>query len=651
MRFCFYVFTFYFLCTTSLPAAANKPIASPQEDSLYPAQNPQDLSYQQNIEEANDSLQLMEAYFEYGKFLDDEGELEASIAHLKTALRIAVNTRNDTKIATITNYLAFVYWINSDFKSSIEAYKLGLQSAERSHDSSTIAKISMNLGNNYNYLGQYDKAIECALYALKIKESAKDLERICYHYISMSNIFRENQNTEKWEEYLLKAYKIKDVEGCASLGDLVKIYNGLGGIAREKKKPQQALAFYDTMMTISRGVNYVQGINTALTNSAATYKELGQPRKALELALEAEKYFSNNSYDIIFGSNFKAELYQALGQTEVALALANENVKNNDINSYSTEKLKCLGLLYELNFGLGNYQEAYTWNDSLQIYKNLLRDEDVRTTVEELDAKYQNEKKEQQINLLTAENKITNQRIRLSWLFIGFLVLLIALALALLFFRRKQAQFKQSELQQQLLLSQMNPHFIFNVMGSIQGYLYKNEAVKAADYLSRFASLSRSVLEFSSQERISLKQEIEMLQNYIELERAGKENSFGASFSIDPEMETEFIEIPPMLLQPFVENAIKHGLRDLNYQGKLSLQFVEKDNYIEVEILDNGKGLSGNQDGQHKSKALEIFRQRKKVIERKCKKELTFEFQNLFDHDKTKHGVRVFLQIPILNND
>ena len=651
MRLWFFVFAFCFVTAAAVPATTGERPISPHPDSLSASQNPQARSFLQSINDATDSLQLLEAYFAYGEFLDEEGDFQASIAHLKAALRIAVNIQDDTKIASIANYLAFVYWITSDYQASIEAYELGLQSAERSRDSSTIAKISMNLANNYNYLGQYDKAIECALYALNIKETANDRERICYHYISMSNIFRENQNTPKWEEYLRKAYKLKDVEGCASLGDLVKIYNGLGGIARDKGQPHQALAFYDTMMMISRQADYDQGINTALTNSAATYKELGQPQKALELAIEAEHYFSNDSYDIIFSYNFKAELYQALGQPKKALALAKENIQDNDITSYSTEKLKCLDLLYELNFELGNYRAAYAWNDSLQKYKTLLRDEDVRTTIEELEAKYQNEQKEQQISLLTAENKITNQRIRLSWLFIGFLFLLIVLVVALLIFRHKQARFKQSVLRQQLLLSQMNPHFIFNVMGSIQGYLYKNEAVKAADYLSRFASLSRSVLEFSSRERITLSEEIEMLQNYIALERAGKENPFAVSFSIDPKMETAFIEIPPMLLQPFVENAIKHGLKDIDYPGKLSLQFDEKENYIEVEILDNGRGLSNNHYSQHKSKALDIFWQRKKLIRRRCKKELTFEFQNLHDHDKTRHGVRVFLQIPILNND
>jgi LytS/YehU family sensor histidine kinase len=106
-----------------------------------------------------------------------------------------------------------------------------------------------------------------------------------------------------------------------------------------------------------------------------------------------------------------------------------------------------------------------------------------------------------------------------------------------------------------------------------------------------------------------------------------------------------------MLLQPFVENAIKHGLQNLNYPGKLSLTFTEVKDHINVEILDNGTGMQQNKTKNHNSKALGIFEQRKKGIERRSKKELTFEIQNLGDLDSAKHGVRVFLKIPILNND
>ena len=599
----------------------------------------------------DDSLQQLGARFQYGEFLESEGDLDGSIEQFGIALRIAINIENHEQIATIANYLARDYWMTGHFEASIETYKTALSSAEIVADSSDIAKISMNLGNNYNYLGDYDSAIKYALNALRIKETAEDWERICYHYISMGNIFRENSIIDKWEEYVWKAYHKKDQEGCASTGDLAKIYNSLGGIAVQKEEYPNALLFYDTLLMISQEAGFLQGINSALSNSAGVYNHLGQYQKALDMATQAEDYSDGNPYDQIFSNNLKAELNQLLGNYSIALELVKENMQGEEIQYYSTEKVKCLLLLYELNLATENYADAFRWNDSLRTTENQLRDENVRETIEDLERKYENEKKEQQIELLTAENKIASQRMRISWLFIAVLFVLIVLGILLLRFRRKQAAYRHSELQQQLLRSQMSPHFIFNVMGSIQSYLYKNEARKAADYLSRFAKLSRSVLEFSTLERITLSQEIEMLQNYIELERARMAKPFDVEYCIHEDLESEFIEIPPMLLQPFVENAIKHGLQNLEYQGKLRLCFDETADYINVEIEDNGHGLRINKSKNHKSKALEIFHERKRGIEQKCKKELTFEMQNLNTIDKAKQGVRVGLRLPILNND
>jgi len=610
------------------------------------------IVFKQKIADSKgDSLKQIEAYFDYGKYLGNAENPEKSIEQFRIALRIARNINNDSTVALIANYLANMYASIGDFIPSNSTYKIALEAAEKINSSGEIAKISMNLASNYNYTGDYEKAIKYGLYALEIKETKNNLERICYHYIAMGNIFRENNNTVKWEEYVNKAYKKKEVEGCASFSDIAKIYNSLGGIAVKKEEFEKALLYYDTLMILSREANYNQGISTALTNSAGVYKQLNNFTTALELSTESEKYFGGNPYDKIFNNNFKAELYKLMGQNEKGLALVNKNIKIIEIDYYSTEKLKCLELLYELNFKSSNYNEAFSWNDSLRNLELTLRDEDIRQSIEEQEAKYQTKVKEQQINLLTAENELKNQRMQQALLFIGFLLVLVSLILFLLYFRRKQAFFKQSELQQQLLRSQMNPHFIFNVMGSIQGFLYKNEPSKAADYLSRFASLSRSVLNFSSQENISLKEEIEMLQNYIELERARMENPFEIEYKIADDLETEFIEIPPMLLQPFVENAIKHGFKNIKYQGKLSLCFKEIEGYIAVEILDNGSGLSQEKDQNHQSKALEIFKQRKKGIEHKFKKELTFEFQNLTEIDSNKQGIRVFIKLPILNND
>ncbi len=620
-------------------------------NSTY-SQNMKELQHAIN-EAAGDRLKLLDAYFEFGKYLAEAGNSESSIEQVEKAVQIASDIHHDAKVATIANYLANMYAGIGDFKASNDAYKIALESAKRIDNIGDIAKISMNLAANYNFLGNYEEAIQHGLFALKTKETYNNLERICYHYIAMGNIFRENNNHVKWEEYVQKAYKMKDIEGCASFSDIAKIYNSLGGIAVQKEAFGSALLFYDTLMILSMDANFEQGISTALTNSAGVYKQLNDYPKALELATASEKYFGNNPYEPIFNNNFKADLYNLSGEFKKGLALVKKNIEIKEINSYSTEKLKCLELLYQLNFNLNNYEEAFFWNDSLRHTERILRDEDIRKSIEDLEAKYETEKKEQKIELLTAENKIKSQQNRISLLFVMALLVILTLGVFVFLLRKKQAAFKQAELQQQLLRSQMKPHFIFNVLGSIQSYMRKNEAKKAAQYLTAFASLSRSVLEFSSMESITLTEEIEMLKNYVELENMKSGHQFDFIFKMDDQIESDFIKIPPMMVQVFVENAIKHGLSNIDYTGILKLEIYEIDGYIEFVVEDNGVGIRAeiSNYSAHKSRAMEIFNQRKKLIEQRCKKKLKFELINLHDLNSDLTGVKVNIHLPILNYD
>jgi tetratricopeptide (TPR) repeat protein len=625
----------------------NQEVADVANDSMQ-------LMYKNSIDDAaNDKLKRIEAHFEFGEYLDNQGQPEASIQQLETALSIAKSISNDKQISIVANYLANIYAETGNFKASNEAYITALASAEKTLNSGRIAMISMNLASNYNYTGDYEKAIKYGLYALEIKETTQNLERICYHYIAMGNIFRENSNTVKWEEYVQKAYKMKDVEGCASLGDRAKIYNSLGGIAVQKGEMEKGLQYYDTLFALSTEAGYEQGICTALTNSAGVYRQLGDYSKALQLTNKAEKYFGENPYDVLFSNNFKAELYQLQGQYAKALELAGKNLQMEEINNYSTEKLKTLQLLYELNYHLKNWDKAFFWNDSLRATERRLRDEDIRQSLEELETRYETGKKEQQIELLAAENKLKNQRINIGIVLLVVLLIVILLIIYIEQIQKKQARLKQIELRLQVLRAQMNPHFIFNVMGSIQNFVMQNDNRKASDYLSRFASLTRATLNNSVSETISLADEIEMLKNYIELEKMRCTDKFEFAIRYDEALEVDFIQIPPMLIQPFVENSVKHGFKNLEVKGFLSLTISDKTDWIEFVIEDNGTGFQKNDSKatSHLSMANTIFEKRRKLIQQKYKKDFKFEKLNLKDINPELSGVRISIQIPILNND
>jgi ligand-binding sensor domain-containing protein len=172
------------------------------------------------------------------------------------------------------------------------------------------------------------------------------------------------------------------------------------------------------------------------------------------------------------------------------------------------------------------------------------------------------------------------------------------------------------ELEQEAARLQMNPHFIFNCLNSIQGFISTNDPFKAKKYLAKFAKLMRLILENAREEFIPLQNEINMLENYIELEKLSTQQSFEFSVTHDPSIDPEQIQVPPMIVQPFVENAIIHGLRKKEGNGVMSIHFKRDGEILICTIRDNGIGrkqaanINGQARSQHKSAAIPITQKR-----------------------------------------
>lgn len=613
------------------------------------AQNESDTSalfFEKKIKEAKgDKLLASLAHYEYAVFLDENNtNTEKAIDHLKVALQAAKSISNDTMIAKFANYMGGIYWVNGDCNSSTMYYEEALQCAIRSNNTRLESTIKMNLSGNYCTSGQNEKAIQYAIDALEINEQ-KHTERICYDYIMVAEIFQSIGNINKWKDYVHKAYVLKDDEHSAIMSDVVMIYNNLGRIAEYEKEYDTALAYYDTLMQVSKTAEYRQGMGISLLNSALVLQMQNKTDKALELTIESEQYFGEVPYFKMAVLNSKAELLQELGRNVEALALVTENSKNENMSLYPSIKQYCLNLLYELNFALENHQAAYNWNDTLRVYESKLREEENLLTIEELETKYQTEKKEQQITFLSAENKIKYQRIVLSVVVLISLSLILVLGVLLFYRNKKQNRQKQEILRQQLLRSQMNPHFLFNALGSIQNYMLNNNTKEAAGYLNNFASLTRAILDHSAAETVMLEDEIKALFNYVKLEQMRLQNSFSYTINYNESLEIEFIKIPPMLIQPFVENAIKHGLKNKD-KGELKISIEDQDETLKVSILDNGKGFdeSSVQNKEYKSMAMTIFKQRIRLLKKKYSKKADFKIISTIDK-----GTAVCINIPIID--
>ena len=222
--------------------------------------------------------------------------------------------------------------------------------------------------------------------------------------------------------------------------------------------------------------------------------------------------------------------------------------------------------------------------------------------------------------------------------------------------REKEAIFQQkiAETEISALRSQMNPHFIFNCLNSIKLYTLENDSKAASDYLTKFSRLIRLVLENSRSEKVTLENELETLKLYIEMEAMRFKEKVKYDIKIDKDIDQQFIEIPPLLIQPFVENAIWHGLMHKPEGGKVNIEISQNtENKLQIEITDDGVGrekaiqYKSKSAMKQKSYGMKVTSERIELINQMYKINTEVQIFDLKDKNQVGIGTKVILNIPI----
>ncbi|WP_092438926.1 two-component regulator propeller domain-containing protein [Williamwhitmania taraxaci] len=242
-----------------------------------------------------------------------------------------------------------------------------------------------------------------------------------------------------------------------------------------------------------------------------------------------------------------------------------------------------------------------------------------------------------------------------SWWVVTLLILALAAGVIYIFRMVKdQIKFREKsiELEQRLLLSQMNPHFIFNALTAIQSYIFRNDPKSAGKYLASFAKLVRLILENSRTKYTTIGKEVKTLEHYLELQSLRFDEKFDFKIEIDPDIERETMTIPPMLTQPFIENAIEHGIINVADKGTIVIRYLLLDELILIEVEDDGIGINratelqkpGQKD--HVSLATKISKERLENLNKLEKGKITMQIIDLSSIDHLLHGTKVTFKIP-----
>jgi tetratricopeptide (TPR) repeat protein len=593
-------------------------------------------------------------------------EMDEANYYLKDALKLSKRLRNNKEISKTYRLLSQSYMIKN-MKDSANYYTLEcIQFARRSANKKVLSEAFNNQATVFNYFGQIELSASKNLSALQLANEEGDYAKIAKYSINIGEAQLAIQNYKDAEFYFLNAIetalKIKDKRTVA----LAQI--DLGIVYKIKKEYQKALENQRKALKLLLPYNDYEGLGNAHNTIGDIYREQKEFSKALSNYNKALVYFesSSNKEKIATVYHNVGYVFEKQGKYANALNYLNRSVDIRSQYGYKSSVYPTYQTISDVYFKTGNQILAYKYLKMYASYSDSARTIESTKNIAELSELYRSEQRDRDNLLKTDSLERQRQKIALNtsllenselksnlqaYIILGFVVLML-LAGIIGFYRWNQTKIKsqqqQAEMNQTLLRAQMNPHFVFNAMSVIQSYIYDNDTKNSSKFLVNFSKLMRLILENSSKESIPIKTEFEILDKYLNIQKMRFEDRFEYKITVDEVLYEEEAVIPPMITQPFIENAIEHGRLHLIEDGFINIHFFKEGSMLRITVKDNGVGRKGSEinkkSSEHKSMALKITKDR---IDNLNKKYRSDGFLQIEDYDKIKEtGTKVLISIP-----
>jgi sensor histidine kinase YesM len=409
------------------------------------------------------------------------------------------------------------------------------------------------------------------------------------------------------------------------------------------------------------------GMANILLNLGELNNKRGHYDKALKFNVESYKISQqlNDPYSIAFTLYNRGSIYRGMKQYDKSLIISKDalnrakKLKNMPLMKYIAEEMS---IAYDT---LRDYKNAYKYHKLLKTISDSLSNDEITRKITTLELQYEFDKKQkiaefaQKQREIIYEARLKRQRIMVKAFLLSASLLVLLLFTGFSYYRIKQkAKLRGLEIDlnrsiQQALSQQMNPHFIFNCLNSIKALILDKKVDDAEKYFGVFANLMRKNLEYSQYPAIPIKKEIETLKLYVELEQLRFKNMFEFNTIIDEEIDQLSYKIPSLLLQPFVENAIIHGIKNKTEEGSISLELVLNNNEIFCSIDDNGVGRQqpneNSTNKNHKSYGTLLTKRRLELIYQLYGNAHGLSIIDKKNPNGTAAGTRVEFGIPIIS--
>ncbi len=512
---------------------------------------------------------------------------------------------------------------------------------------------------------QYEKGHRLAHEALVTLKKLNDSSGIALSLNRIGICNLQFGKLEEAEKYMNEAlgYFI----GLRDSSRIDAIYNNLGIVALERKDYANALKYYRKSLNLRIVRKSWHWVAYAYYNIGSLYLNI----KELD---SAEFYLNKSKHTFLNKTRHRSVvpmLYLSLAELEFeekdyakAVNYADTSLKIAEERERTEMMIEASRFLAEAQFYKGEFKKAYQTQQRFLDLKLKMDSVNNIASVSEVEERYKNAEKEKELIQLRAvelDARSQAQRLRMTILYISVLVLILTILVAYGYFKKRQKQklseahlnAKIADMKLVALRSQMNPHFIFNSINTAQNFILHSKTDLAYDYLAKFAKLLRNVLENSDRTFISLEDEVNQLQLYIELEAIRFDQKFKFALTIDDALKDGVFEIPSMILQPFVENAILHGLVNKHEGiGKLNVSLRQEGESVLCIVEDNGVGrkqanqIKTEKKRFYKGKALPNIEERLRIIEQNTGLNIDLNITDLYKGAQAS-GTRVSLYLPL----
>ena len=530
------------------------------------------------------------------------------------------------------------------------------------HDSLGMAAVLNNKAIIFQERGDFGNALEMQWKAYSINRLLhSDLDCV-KNLTNIANIFIGQKKYKKALGVNMQAYGLIRGKYYPTLS--ADVLNNLGAVYSELGNLSEAIRYHKQSLSLRLKENNQLGIATSVGNLGNAYYRLDAFQKAIEYYNRAYSIFLklDNPRGQVAQLNLLANAYRNMRNSVESELLYKKGIALAHSNGLVIQHHQLLEDYYLLLLMGARYREAESIRPLMEALADSLVNDKLNSRLADIEIKYQTKEKEQQIKLL--ENEKTLQRAKLQtqrqlWIVLVLVFAVVALLSSLLFVRYHMRQrwlhaelnHKNMEIENRLLRSQMNPHFIFNCMSSVSRYIGENNAAVAQSFLSKFAGLIREILNSTSHSFIPLEKELEMLHLYLQLEQKRFDDRFDFTITVDEGIDPEFVEIPPMLIQPFVENAIIHGMENIEGKGRVDIVFEKADRLIRCTVVDNGKGINdaqqaGGHPKMHKSVGIQVTKERLRMLNQKLNFEIKADVVDLRTIDASSRGTKVTVLMP-----